>query len=80
MDFNKWLDTFIEEKGIDLEETFLVKGQLADNQMSYGVVVDHIKIAPDGEQQDIKDIIIKIDFSNGDVRHFLRHLAKALAV
>lgn len=80
-DFDKWLDTFLEEKGIDLDEGFTVQGaNWGDNHMTYGVVVEHIKIAPKGEQNKIKDMLVKIDFKNGDVRHFLRHLAQAIAL
>lgn len=80
MDFNKWLDTFIEEKEIDLEESFEVEGpEWGTNIMSYGVIIEHIKIAPTHEQKAIKDMIVKIDFQNGDVKHFFRHLAKAIA-
>jgi len=74
MKFNKWLDTFCEEKGIDLEDVF----EIDDNIIPYGVIVEHIKIAPEHEQKKIKDIIVKIDFQNGDVLHFFRHLGKAL--
>lgn len=79
--FNKWLDTFLEEKGIDLDESFTVQGETwGDNHMTYGVVVEHMKIAPKSEQNKIKDMLVKIDFKNGDVRHFLRHLAQAIAL
>lgn len=79
MTFNKWIDTFIEEKGIDLEESFDLtddKGQF--HVMPYGVVIEHMKIATKQEQIQIRDVIVKIDFHNGDVRHFFRHLAKML--
>jgi len=72
--FSKWLDTFIEEKGIDPEEYFTIQ----DNHIPYGVVLEHIKIAPSHEQEKIKDMLVKIDFKNGDVKHFLRHLSQAL--
>jgi hypothetical protein len=79
-EFDKWLDTFLEEKGIDLEDDFTVQGAFyGDNYMTYEVVVEHIKIAPKHEQKKIKDMLVKIDFKNGDVKHFLRHLGQALA-
>ena len=31
------------------------------------------------EQAKLKNVLVKIDFANGDVRHFMRHLAGALA-
>jgi hypothetical protein len=79
MNFTNWLDTFLEEKGIDLEETFtLLNSEGVENFMPYAVVIEHIKIAPQHEQKAIKEMIVKIDFKNGDVRHFLRHLAQAI--
>ena len=77
--FNKWLDTFIEEKGIDLEDTFDVQGASGNNHMPYGVVIEHMKIAPSGEQAKLKDMLVKLDFKNADIKHYLRHLAQALA-
>jgi hypothetical protein len=79
MKYNEWLDTFIEEKGIDTEEYFsLTNSKGTSHSMPYGVVIEHIKIASQEEKKKIKDIIVKIDFKNGDVKHFFRHLAQAL--
>jgi hypothetical protein len=79
MSYNKWLDTFIEEKGIDLEDTFELKhSDGTTHTMPYGVVVEHIKIASSEEQKQIKEVVVKIDFKNGDVRHFLRYLGQAI--
>lgn len=79
MTYNKWLDTFIEEKGIDLEDHFeLTDFEGTHHIMPYGVVIEHIKGANKQEQEDIRTIIVKIDFKNGDVRHFFRHLAQAI--
>lgn len=36
------------------------------------VITNH---TPDHEQKKILDIIFQIDFKNGDVHHFLEHLA-----
>lgn len=77
--FDKWLDTFIEEKGIDLEDTFTVNGPSGENHMPYGVVIEHMKIAPKHEQKALKDMIVKLDFKNADIKHYLRHLAQAIA-
>jgi hypothetical protein len=81
MTFNQWLDTFIEEKGIDTNHTFEVEGnEYGTNLIPVGVVIEHIKIAPKHEKDQIKNILVKIDFHNGDVLDFLNHLAKALAI
>lgn len=78
--FDNWIDTFISEKGIDLEETFEAEGpEWGVNIIPYGVVVEHMKIAPQSEQAAIKNMIIRIDFKNLDVKDYFRHLGKALA-
>lgn len=77
--FNQWLDTFIEEKGIDLERSFEVDGPSGWNLIPVGCVVEAIHGAPRHEQAAIKNTLVKIDFHNGDVYHFLRHLAGAIA-
>ncbi len=76
----RWLDTFLEEKGIDLEEGFEVEGPSDPNHMTYENVVHAIKSAPAHEQQGIKAMLVKIDFANADVRRYLRHLAQAIAL
>ena len=76
--FTKWLDLFISEKGIDLEESFTLDGPSGVNYMNYGVVVEFMKIAPKHEQKAIKNMIVVIDFKNADVKHYFRHLAQAL--
>ena len=78
--FNEWLDTFIEEKELDLEHTFEKEGPVWGwNLIPLGVVVEHIKATSPAEQAQIKKIIVKIDFQNGDVMHFFDYLASAIA-
>lgn len=77
--FNKWLDTFIEEKGIDLEETFTIEGENNTHIFEIGNVIENIKATSPKEQAQIKDMIVKIDFNNGDVVDYFKHLARALA-
>lgn len=80
MNFNNWLDTFTAEKGIDTEARFEVEGPSGTNNMAYGNVLEAMKGAPAHEQAAIKDMIVRIDFANGDVCHYFRHLAQALAI
>lgn len=79
MNFNNWLDTFIEEKGIDTEQILEAEGESGTNFIPVGVIIEHMKIASAYEQNIIKGVIVKIDFMNGDVLPFFRHLAKAIA-
>lgn len=77
--FNKWIDTFIEEKGIDLEQVIEIKTENNTHYFEIGNIIANIKATTPEEQAGIKDMIIKIDFHNGDVVDYFRHLAQALA-
>ncbi len=79
MTFEKWLDTFVAEKGIDLEATFQFDNDNGFNIMPYGVVIEAIKTTTGIERAAIKTMIVKIDFANGDVLDFFRHLGRGLA-
>lgn len=74
-----WINTFIEEKGIDLEASFEANTGSGFHLMNYGVVVEAIKGAPSNEQEAIKSMLVRIDFKNGSVDHYLRHLGEGLA-
>ena len=74
-----WIDRFLKEKGVDLEQSFVVEGNSGANYMTLGVVVEHIKLAPKQEQTAIKNMLVKLDFNNAPVEPFLKHLAQALA-
>jgi len=77
--FNDWLNIFIEEKNINTHDTFEINKNDTFNIISYGSIIEHMKATTKQEQQKIKDIIIMIDFKNGDVLHFFRHLGQAIA-
>lgn len=80
MTFSKWLDTFLTEKGIDGEQMLLVEGSSGENHIPVACLVDLMKQAPKNEQQGIKTMIVKIDFRNGDVLDYFKHLARAVAI
>lgn len=80
MKFSDWLKTFIDEKGIDTEQILEVEGDSGTNFIPVQIVLDHVLKTTRDEQCKIKDIIIRVDFMNGDVLHFLKHLAKAIAI
>ena len=81
MTFSKWLDTLIEEKNLDTETTFEVEGpEWGWNLIPLGCVIEAIKSAPKHEQASIKHMIVKIDFVNGDVMDYFKHLAQAIAL
>ena len=80
MNFKTWLNTFISEKEIDVEQIIEVEGSAGMNMIPVDCVLETIKNAPVHEQKEIKNIFVKIDFANGDILHFIKHLAGAMAI
>jgi hypothetical protein len=78
--FNKWLDTLVSEKGLNVEQMIETQGASGANFMPLSMVLDAIKSAIKSEQDQIKHTLVAIDFKNGDVMHFFKHLAGALAI
>lgn len=76
--FDNWLDNFIKEKEIDLDETFTIESNGQVHIFEIGNIIENIKATSSKEQNAIKDMIVKIDFHNGDVVDYFKHLAKAL--
>ncbi len=73
--FNKWLDTFTQEKGIDYEEGFGFTDDDGFNSMQYGVVIEAFKLANTEDQKQLKKALVRLDVGNADIRHFLRAMA-----
>lgn len=78
--FVAWLDTFVEEKGLDRDEHFDVEGPSGTNVFPLGVVIDTIKQANAQEQAAIKHQLVILDFQNRDVVDYFKHLARALVI
>ena len=49
------------------------------NMMPYAQVIDAILATNEQEQNAIKSTLVQIDFRNGDIGHYFRHLAQAIA-
>lgn len=79
MSFSNWLDVFLAEKNIDLDEIMTVEGDSGQNLIPVGCLVEVIKLAPEHEQRGIKAMMVRIDFRNGRIIDYLRHLAQAIA-
>lgn len=62
------------------EQILEVEGVSGTNWIPVGVLVDAMKATTTTEQAAIKRMIVRIDFVNGDVLHYFRHLAKAIAI
>ena len=80
MTFEKWLDTLVEEKGLNTDHVFEVDGESGTNYIPLAVVLEHINIAGRQEKAHIKTKLVMVDFINGNVMHFFRHLAQAIAI
>jgi len=78
-----WILTLLLEKGVPLESTIIQVDDAPSGLTNYiplQVLVEHICSAPLTEQREIKFTLVKIDFYNGDIMHFLTHLARAIAI
>ena len=75
-----YLKNLLAEKNINPEMILEVEGKMGLNIMPLQVVIDGILSTCREEQQAIRKTLVMIDFKNGDVLHFFRHLAGALAV
>ena len=78
--FALWLGNFIDQKQFDTDMPFEVEGPNGMNQMDYNVVMQAMLDTNLTEQEGIKATLVKIDFMNGDIGHYFRHLARALAI
>lgn len=79
MKFDKWLDVFLEEKGIE-DRMFEIEHEGMIHLVEQEVLIDFIKSMPNEMKRKMKDQFVIIDFKNGDVVHYLNHLAKGMVV
>ncbi len=78
MKFDEWFTTFLEEKEIDLEDTIEFDDHNGFNIMPIGVIKEFLEGQITSIKERVKDTIVKIDFYNGDVMDFLKHIAKGI--
>ena len=69
-----YLTKLIEEKGKSLDDEIALEGHFS---LTYEMLVDFIESAKEYHKQ-IRDTLVKIDFKNGDVFHYLNHLAAGM--
>lgn len=74
-----YLNLFFAEK--DIPETVFVKEDSTGmtHFIPNGCVIEAIATADDSAREKIENTLRQIDFANGDVNHFLEHLAGWLA-
>lgn len=77
--FAKWFETFLSEKGVNEDQVFDLEANGLVHSIPVSVVIEHIYITSAKEKAAIKDMIVKIDFHNGNVAHYFEHLAQVIA-
>jgi len=77
--FTKWLDTFLEEKGIDLDTFINIQSENKISMVQYANIVEFIKNNTSKETQEvIKNTLVKIDFANASVEKYLQWLGEKI--
>lgn len=78
MPFDEWIDTFLSEKGVDMDHIFAVETKKNTHYVDLRVLIENLKVSGPTIQNKVKTTLIQIDFRNGDVMHYLRFLAEGL--
>ena len=68
----KYLINLIQEKGVSLDDQLDIDGHFG---ITYQMLVDFICIIGKSHHKQIRTTLVAIDFKNGDVFHYLHHLA-----
>ena len=69
-----YLINLITEKGHSIEDMIGLDGHFG---LTWEMLIDFISQMPQYHEQ-IRMTLVKIDFQNGDVFHYLRHLAEGM--
>jgi len=75
---NNFFTTFFNEKNLDFQYYTVNSPNGTPNIIPSTVVIDAIKHTKGQEAAKIKEMLIKIDFFNGNIHNYLQHLAQAL--
>lgn len=75
MTAKKYLKTFFEEKQLE-PEIFRIEHKSSLHFVESDFLIETILNSCEEEQVKIADLIRKIDFANGNINHYLKHLAK----
>jgi hypothetical protein len=73
--FELWLRTFVEEKDLPVEN-FEIKHNGNVHLMDNYDMIEIMCELPEEHHDKIKQMMVTIDFLNGNVNHFIRHLAE----
>lgn len=78
--YKEYIEALFTEKGIDMDQILEIEGESGLNLIPVQIVYDHILNASHNHQPKIRETFVKIDFKNGDILHFVKHLAQAIAI
>ncbi len=70
-----YLRTLISEKGREPDAVLNVEGHFG---LTYNHLIEFIENQDQSIKSQIKDTLVKIDFQNGNVFHFLDHLVQGM--
>ncbi|TDA65784.1 hypothetical protein E0765_04700 [Sulfuricurvum sp. IAE1] len=77
--FRAWIETFLDEKGIDMGHSFTYDSDVGFALISVGAIVDQMCVSNANIKAAIQSKIVEIDFKNGDVLHYFRFLGQFMA-
>ena len=77
---NTFFNTYFNEKNLDNEVYVITAHNGTIRSIETDMVIAKIKTTQGVEAKKIEAIIRQIDCLNGDIHHFLRHLAQAMAI
>lgn len=74
-----YFERLIGEKNLN-GQMLEVDGRMGTNMIPVEVLIEYILLAPKHEQEEIRKMLVKIDFLNGNIVDYFKHLAKAIAL
>ena len=77
---NTFFNRFFDEKNLENRIYEVAAPQGTMNFIETDMVIAKIKTTQGEEAQKIETVLRKIDFANGNVHHFLNHIAQAMAI
>ena len=75
---SQYFENFFSEKEIPYTSWELEDHQGVTHIIDSDVIIETIKVAPEHEQVEIRNVLTKLDFYNADITDFLKHLAQGM--
>lgn len=78
MNVDTYFDRFFDEKEIPFQSFEVEDSQGRTHYLDTEVVIENIKAAPQGEKEQVRNVLVRLDFNNAPIVPFLKHLAEGL--